>query len=211
MFLGRRGRYIQSMFCSAISLRGTLASALVALCACVSPPPLAESVPARPRHELPSRPQGEIIVCGQRVPVDAPVLLWTEAPHYDAYSSTHRFQPKAGRVLAEEGPRLLEGRAARGELPELTAGSDDLKLLKQHVTQFVIHYDVCASSRRCFAAFPGRVGRRHFGGIAAWRIRPASRSRASSRLRSWLRNRLAVITTTPSRVIRRPARGFSRR
>ena len=150
MSLGRRGRYIQSMLLSAITLRGLLVSALVTLTACVSPPPLADSVPALPRYELPTRPEGGIIVCGQRVPVDAPVVLWTERPYYDAYSRTHRFQPKAGRVLAEEGPRLLEGRAARGELPELAAGSDDLELLRQHVSQFVIHYDVCASSRRCF-------------------------------------------------------------
>ena len=135
---------------SMTSHRSPLAFILLALAACTSPPPLTDSVPALPRHKIPSRPQGEIIVCGQRIPVDAPVVLWTEAPFYDAYSETNRFQPKAGRVLAEEGPRLVEGRVARGELPALAADSEDIALLKEHVSQFVIHYDACASSRRCF-------------------------------------------------------------
>jgi len=130
--------------------RSLLASILLALAACASPPPLSDSVPALPRHKVPTRPQGEIIVCGERIPVDAPVVLWTEAPFYDAYSSTPRFKPKAGRTLAEEGPHLVRGRVARGELSMLSESSDDIALLKEHVSQFVIHYDACASSRRCF-------------------------------------------------------------
>jgi hypothetical protein len=90
------------------------------------------------------------VVCGERVGIDAPVVLWTEAPFYDAYSKTHHFRPRAGRIVAEAGPRLVEGRAARGALAALAPGSDELALLRAHVTQFVIHYDVCAASRRCF-------------------------------------------------------------
>jgi N-acetylmuramoyl-L-alanine amidase len=134
-----------------MKLRACLwASLLVTLSACVSQPSLVDSVPALPKHERPSRPLGEIVVCGQRIPVNAPVVLWTEAPFYDATSSTYRFEPKAGRLLAEEGPRLVTGRVARADLPALAAGSEDVSLLSRHVTQFVIHYDACASSRRCF-------------------------------------------------------------
>jgi len=123
---------------------------LTGLSACVSPPPLVESVPPLPEHERSERPQGFIVACGQRFAVDAPVVLWTEEPYYDATSTTHRFNPRAGRILAEEGPRLVLGRKERGSLPKLAPNSDDLALLREHVTQFVIHYDVCASSRRCF-------------------------------------------------------------
>ena len=132
------------------SLKRASSLALIALSACVSPPPLVESVPPLPQHERPQRPQGHIIACGERFAVDAPVVLWTEAPYYDATSTTHRFNPKAGRVLAEEGPRLVLGRRERDGIPTLQPNSDDLALLREHVTQFVIHYDVCASSRRCF-------------------------------------------------------------
>ena len=120
---------------------------MAALSACVSQPPLSESVPPLQR---PERPQGYIVACGRRFPVDAPVVLWDEAPYYDATSTTHRFNPRAGRVLAEEGPRLVLGRRERDGIPTLQPNSGDLELLREHVTQFVIHYDVCASSRRCF-------------------------------------------------------------
>ena len=123
---------------------------LLGLTACVSQPSLSESVPALPKHERPERPKGHIVACGQRFAVDAPVVLWDEAPYYDATSTTNRFTPKAGRTLAEEGPRLVLGRRERDGIPTLQPNSGDLALLREHVTQFVIHYDVCASSRRCF-------------------------------------------------------------
>ena len=135
--------------------RGTITRRLlslgaIVLSACVIPPPLSESVPPIASPEAPERPQGYIVACGQRFGVDAPVVLWTEAPYYDATSTTYRFTPKRSRLLAEDGPRLVLGRKERGTLPTLAPHSEDLGLLRRHVTQFVIHYDVCASSRRCF-------------------------------------------------------------
>ncbi|MDE0892577.1 MAG: hypothetical protein OSB14_10370, partial [Planctomycetota bacterium] len=73
-----------------MELRACLwASLLVTLSACVSQARLVDSVPTLPKHVRPSRPLGEIVVCGQRIPVNAPVVLWTEAPFYDATSSTY--------------------------------------------------------------------------------------------------------------------------
>ena len=63
-----------------------------------------------------------------------------------------------------------------------------------------------ASRRACLAALGGWVGRRGGGGVAARRISCSKRARASSRLLCWLRNRLALMTMTPPRVNRRPAR-----
>jgi hypothetical protein len=62
-----------------------------------------------------------------------------------------------------------------------------------------------ASSLRFFDARVGRVGRRGFGRSVAWRISSTRRSTASSRLRSWVRNRWAVMMRTPSFVSRFPA------
>src|SRR5215813_13887008 len=64
--------------------------------------------------------------------------------------------------------------------------------------------------RRSREALVGLVGRRGTGGTAAWRMSSIRRSRASCRLRSWVRWRCAVITRTPSRVRRLPARRSSR-
>src|SRR4029453_7651035 len=66
------------------------------------------------------------------------------------------------------------------------------------------------SCRRPLAALPGLVGRRGFGTWVAARIISISRSRASARLRSWLRKRWASITSTPSPVMRLPAIRISR-
>src|SRR5690625_5281119 len=52
-------------------------------------------------------------------------------------------------------------------------------------------------NRRRFAAADGFVGRRVFGATEAFAIRFDNRARASSRLRSWLRKRLASIRSTP--------------
>src|SRR5581483_11001004 len=67
-----------------------------------------------------------------------------------------------------------------------------------------------ASSRWRRWAFGTFVGRRGVGGIAACRIRPKRRSRASSRLRSCARWRWAMMTMTPSLVTRLPARRIKR-
>ena len=67
-----------------------------------------------------------------------------------------------------------------------------------------------ASNRRRLAARDGFVLRRGFGFSAALRINSTSRSIASWRFRSWLRNRRAVMINTSSSVTRDPARRFSR-
>src|SRR5437764_13145800 len=64
--------------------------------------------------------------------------------------------------------------------------------------------------RRSRAPAVGLVGRRGAGATAARRIKSSSRSRASARLRSWVRWRCALIISTPSRVRRRPASRSSR-
>jgi hypothetical protein len=62
------------------------------------------------------------------------------------------------------------------------------------------------SMRRSRAAVGGLVARRLSGGCAALRMRSKSRASASPRLRACARWRCAVMTMTPSRVRREPAK-----
>lgn len=102
----------------------------------------------------------EIVVCGQLFHTTAPVVLWTDPGGYDAYRVERRFVPleqagweatlKAGAI---DSPARY-GARRRGLTPaqiERTRGGGwDLDLLRQVVDQFVVHYDVCGTSKRCF-------------------------------------------------------------
>jgi len=90
---------------------------------------------------------GELVVAGERVPVDAPVVLWTQEPFYDAYSEQPRFSangPLGKRYRPGREPKTSE-LAARVEQDGWTRA-----LLAEQVDLFVIHYDACGTSRECF-------------------------------------------------------------
>src|SRR5690606_17759398 len=65
-------------------------------------------------------------------------------------------------------------------------------------------------SRRSLDARVGLVATRALGALVATSSRAARRARASSRLRSWVRKRWALITSTPSAVSRRSRRASRR-
>jgi len=94
----------------------------------------------------------EIVACGRRFHVGAPVILWDQAPGYDATSEHARFGPDREGPDAPKGLRYQPGRKARGDDGEVLveAGSDDLDRLREVVDQFVLHYDVAGTSARCF-------------------------------------------------------------
>jgi len=88
-----------------------------------------------------------LVVAGERVPIDAPVVLWTMEPFYDAHAEGPRF--------AAEGPagkRYHPGRAARTpELAEAAAREGWTRAhLAEQVDLLVLHYDACGTSRACF-------------------------------------------------------------
>ena len=121
-------------------LRALAALLLAGAGACATPPPAPAPLPALPAgHEL--------VLAGERVPIDAPVVLWTEEPFYDAYREGPRFAAEG-----KAGPRCRRGREAR--TPELAARVElegwTRADLREQVDQFVIHYDVCGTSRTCF-------------------------------------------------------------
>lgn len=124
---------------------------------------------ARPGAENPRRGD-EIMVCGRLFHTGAPVVLWTDPGGYDAYRTERRFVPwkdaawsppaAAGRspeTPARYGVRFAgklneqgAGPLTLDEFERVRGGGWDLPTLQRVVDQFVIHYDVCGTSRQCF-------------------------------------------------------------
>ncbi len=116
----------------------------------------------------------DIVICGRRVPIGTPVVLWTEPPFYDATNTGPRFAPakpdeaaklryQPGRVRKRANPdfvaapkdgevdtRLLGQRATAIEEVLVAPDVTDPSALRETVDQFVLHFDVCGISRTCF-------------------------------------------------------------
>lgn len=110
----------------------------------------------------------EIVACGQLFHIGTPVVLWLDPYGYDAYRVEPRFadeaaasqpaasqpgtQPARRRPPPPEGARY--GSWRKHVPPEVAAEirSDGWRLerLREHVDLFVLHYDVCGTSRQCF-------------------------------------------------------------
>jgi N-acetyl-anhydromuramyl-L-alanine amidase AmpD len=112
-------------------------------------PKLGERVPRR---------GDEIVVCGQLYHTTTKVVLWTDPGGFDAYRVEPRFSPmdqgKAKGKAADTGEARYNMRRAREltaeQIERVRGGGWDLPLLQNVVDQFVIHFDVCGTSRRCF-------------------------------------------------------------
>ena len=142
-----------------------LGAALVVLClACVAPKPSPVSSVTETTTEVASRGPNavlqstmgnwtgtEIVIAGKRVDIGAPVVLWMDQGGYDAYSATPRFSDEG-----ELGLRYSPGRIARPNqvsdevAARLERGQASVRELGEVIDQFVIHYDVCGTSRVCF-------------------------------------------------------------
>ncbi|MEE9392584.1 MAG: peptidoglycan recognition family protein [Planctomycetota bacterium] len=99
-----------------------------------------------------------IIVAGEAVPFDGKVVTFRDAAGYDANLKTCFFD--RGRILpsnpaagCDVAPRFRV-RPVVGLSAETVARVEkdgwDRKSLGEKITQFVVHYDVCATSQRCF-------------------------------------------------------------
>jgi N-acetyl-anhydromuramyl-L-alanine amidase AmpD len=89
-----------------------------------------------------------IEACGVSFPIGTRVVRWHEPGGYDAY--------RRGKFFADEPPDgKLRYAPLRGGLPEAIAARAaerglSLGDLQQVVHQFVLHFDVCGTSRQCF-------------------------------------------------------------
>ncbi len=106
--------------------------------------------PAKATRTAPGTPD-EIIVCGERFSTNgAPVVLWDDRGGFNAYNTHNHFPNTA----MKSGKRYTPGRYAKeanGKGKQLIPSSaKNPRELAQVVDQFVLHYDVCGASERCF-------------------------------------------------------------
>jgi N-acetyl-anhydromuramyl-L-alanine amidase AmpD len=100
----------------------------------------------------------EIMVAGQLFRIGTPVVLWTDPGGYDAYRVKRRFVPleEAGWEASQDALdspnryNLRKEGLSEAEIERVRGGGWDLDLLQREVDLFVIHYDACGVSRRCF-------------------------------------------------------------
>ncbi len=102
----------------------------------------------------PDRKGDEIIVCGHFIHTGAPVVTWIDPGGYDAYDTKPRFPDEAAKDAPAEVKLGFGDRNTAGLDPALrkkVSEKDwDLPTLQKQVDQFVIHYDVCGTSKACF-------------------------------------------------------------
>jgi hypothetical protein len=147
-----------------VSASGTVQRGLTALAAavalafapaCKSVERLGHSTRVAPKREapVPARIRDEIMVCGRRVPIGAPVVLWSDERGHDAYRGGN------DGLGFRYGRRRDEGGRVREVVP---ADTRDTATLGQWVDQVVLHYDVAGTSKACFDALRGRNLSAHF-------------------------------------------------
>ena len=131
-------------------MKRILCSALLgALAACSGPKAEPEPV-APPVRDASSLMGDEIVVCGQRVHIGAPVVLWTDVDGYDATATTYAREKPPENMDPATGRRYTPGRVTREGEVLVPPGSEDLARLAEVVDLFVLHYDVAGTSRTCF-------------------------------------------------------------
>jgi N-acetylmuramoyl-L-alanine amidase len=127
-------------------------SRLVAAFGLLSLAPLALAAD-EPRPGAPLERRGdEIMACGQLFHTGTPVVLWTDPGGYDAYRVEPRFIPadKVRPDLAKVRFGQRRHNLSEADQARIKLQGWDLPTLQGVVDQFVIHYDVCGTSKRCF-------------------------------------------------------------
>jgi N-acetyl-anhydromuramyl-L-alanine amidase AmpD len=103
----------------------------------------------------------EIVVAGQFFHTGTRVVLWMDPGGYDAYRVERRFAPieesgwesSHAEVSALRSPNrygLRRGSLTPEQLEKVRGGGWELATLQNVVDQFVLHFDVCGTSRNCF-------------------------------------------------------------
>jgi N-acetylmuramoyl-L-alanine amidase len=111
------------------------------------------SGPFQPGQPEP-RTGDEIVAAGQFFHTGTRVVLWIDPDGYDAY----RVEPRFINLTNENPEQLYTGvhydvrnhNITPDQFQEVSSGNWDLSLLQQVIDQFVIHFDVAGTSRRCF-------------------------------------------------------------
>ena len=104
----------------------------------------------------------EISICGQLFHIGTPVVLWTDPGGYDAYRARRMLsEPKENEPLEKQryGTRKVADAALAARVAHRGWTLDELQSV---VRQFVVHYDVCGTARRCFKVLEARGLSVHF-------------------------------------------------
>lgn len=123
--------------------------AAFAISACSGSPPEPEPV-SPPVRDAPSLIGDEIVVCGTRVHIGAPVVLWTDVDGYDATVTTYEREVPPEHMDPVTGRRYTPGRVTRDGEVLVEPDCTDVAKLAEVVDLFVVHYDVAGTSRTCF-------------------------------------------------------------
>lgn len=131
-------------------------SVLVALISCAGTTGCLQPA-IKPGEEL-KRKGDEIVVCGRLFHTGTRVVLWTDPDGFDGYRVHRRFSntdeiTPSSPISGTDTPNRYS--PMRGNLPPDVAARVaergwSLEDLQKVVDLFVIHYDVCGTSRRCF-------------------------------------------------------------
>lgn len=146
--------------CPARLSRLGVVAALLLLCACRTPAP-----PGKPL----ARTGDEIIVAGRLIHTGTPVVTWLDPGGYDAYRVERRFSPwtnaswevSSRQVKALQTPNrygLRREPLTPEQLERFRGGGWEFEALTNVVDQFVIHFDACGTSRRCFEVLHDQRG-----------------------------------------------------
>ena len=130
----RRLRARRALFTGAL----LAAASLTLFPRCVSGPEAATASLAEDAIvDAPAAADDCIVVAGRRVSIGTRVVTWLEPDGYSAYREGKHFDRSEG----------LDGEKRYGERP---GDPKTLDALRDVVHQFVVHYDVCGTSRQCF-------------------------------------------------------------
>src|SRR5208337_668615 len=110
---------------------------------------------------LEPRKGDEIVAAGHFFHTGTRVVLWMDPGGYDAYRVERRFSPidksdwetSQADVRGLNSPNrynLRRSGLTNDEIERVRGGGWNLPLLQRVVDQFVIHFDVCGTSRQCF-------------------------------------------------------------
>jgi N-acetylmuramoyl-L-alanine amidase len=132
-------------------------SALGLAAACATPRPRGPARESEPLDDPPRAPAAgsAIVVCGEYLDIRTPVVLWNDPGGYDATSTELAF-PDDPPAEPPQGLRYAPGRTRADGAS--VAPDGDRAALGRVVDQFVLHYDACGTSRRCFQVLHDRRG-----------------------------------------------------
>ncbi|WP_435018009.1 N-acetylmuramoyl-L-alanine amidase [Tundrisphaera sp. TA3] len=112
----------------------------------------------------------EMIVCGRLIHTTTPIVTWLDPGGYDAYRVDRRVvvaeESAAEKAKAKAEPSglpatrfgLRKAGLSAEQVEKAQAEGWDLPLLQQAVDQFVLHFDACGTSRKCFEVLQDERG-----------------------------------------------------